>query len=118
MDPPDLLPSNIGSNSDITNNNNQQSLSPSDQNSTITSLVSVSNTENNNPSISLSTSNQDQSHQNQIVEYGTNLSFQDLLQQAKNVYKNQITESTRLQYLSANTGFVFFKFNNHCSYIL
>ena len=118
MDPPDLLPSNIGSNSDITNNNNQQSLSPSDHYSTITSLVSVSNTEHNNPSISLSTSNQDQSHQNQIVEYGSNLSFQDLLQQAKNVYKNQITESTRLQYLSANTGFVIFLFHNYRSYIL
>jgi len=118
MDTPDLPTSKLGYNSDIADNNNQQSLSPSDQNSTITSLVSVSKTEHNNPSISLSTSNQDQSHQNQIVEYGTNLSFQDLLQQAKNVYKNQITESTRLQYLSANTGFVIFLFHNYRSYIL
>ena len=102
MDKSNILPINIGSTNNNSNVINQQNQSPSNHNSsTITSLVSASNIDHDNNSISLATSSQGQSHQNQIVEYNSNQSFQDLLQQAKNVYKNQITESTRLQYCSA-----------------
>ena len=119
MDKSNILPINIGSTNNSSHNNNQQNQSPSIHNSsTITSFVSASNIDHDNHSLSIATSSQDQSHQNQIVEYSTNQSFQDLLEQAKNVYKNQITESTRLQYLSANTGFVIFLFRNYRSYIL
>ena len=111
MNKSNILPIKIKSTNNSSRNINQQNQSPSNHNSsTITSLVSASNIDHDNHSLSIATSSQDQSHQNQIVEYSTNQSFQDLLEQAKNVYKNQITESTRLQYLSANTGFVIFYF--------
>ena len=37
-----------------------------------------------------------------------------MLEESQQIYKNQITDSTRLQYLSANTAFV----KNYCSLIL
>ena len=62
---------------------------------------------NNNPhdssSISLLTTQPDSIHQNQVIE-NNNQSFQDLLQEVRNVCNIYITDSTHIQYLSANTS--------------
>ena len=62
---------------------------------------------NNNPhdnlSILLLTTQPDPIHQNQVIQYNN-----DQLEEAKHVYNNHITDSSRLQYLSANTALVIF----------
>ena len=55
-------------------------------------------------SISLLTTQPDQIHQNQEIKYKKTQSSQHLLEEARNVHNNHITDSTRLQYLSTNTS--------------
>ena len=83
-----IRPINIGSNNNSNDNINQQNQSPSNHHSsTKTSFMSESNIDNDNHSLSIATLSTGQSHQNQIVKYSIHKSFQDLLQQAKHVYK-------------------------------
>ena len=77
---------------------------------------------NKNPhdssSISLLTTQPDSTHQNQLIEYNNNRSFQQSLEEARNVHNNHITDSTFIQYLSANTSLVIFLFKNYLHVIL
>ena len=59
-----------------------------------------------------------QPNHSQIVKYNPNSTFQNFLEEAQQIYKNQITDSTQLQYLSAKTAFVVIIFKNYRSYIL
>ena len=61
------------------------------KNTTITSIIP-----NNQPTLS------------QVVEYNSNQTFENLKKEAENVFKNQITKTTQIQYLSANTRFCHF----------
>ena len=55
---------------------------------------------NNNPhdssSISLLATQPDSIHQNQVNEHNNNQPFQDLLEEARNVHNNHITDSKHL----------------------
>ena len=99
--------------------------------STITSGISLSNGNQSNPTISISISiisistttstlsvAPAQPNHSQIVEYDPNSTFQNLLEEAQQIYKNQRTDSKRLQYSSANTSFVTFIFKNYRRHFL
>ena len=85
----------------------------SDLHSNIPSVL-PNNNSHDNSSISLLTTQTDLIHQNQVIEYNNNQSFQDVLEEARNVQNNHTTYSTRLQYLSANKSLVIFLFKNYC----
>ena len=88
----------------------------SDLNSAILSVLP-----NNNPhnSSSLLTIQPDSIHQNQVIECNNNQYFQDLLEEIRNVHNNHITDSTRLQYLYANSSIiVIYLFKNYHHVIL
>ena len=68
----------------------------SDLHSNIPSILANKNPHDSS-SISLLTTQLDSIHQNQVIKYNNNLSFQDLLEEAKNVHNNHISESTCLQ---------------------
>ena len=78
--------------------------------STITSGNSLSNDNQSNPTPSTSTSTISVS---QIIKYDPNSTFQKLLKEAQQIYKNQINDTTRLQYLSTSTAFGIFIFKNY-----
>ena len=85
----------------------------------MTSEISLSNGNQSNQTTSVSTSTSTisvpptQTNHFQIVEYNPNSTFQNLLEEAHQIYKNQITDSTRLKYLSINIAFVIFIFKNY-----
>ena len=87
---------------------------------TTTSGISLSNDNQSNPTTPTFTSISAvpaQPDHSQIVKYNPNSFFQNLLKEAQQIYKNQKTDSTQLQYLSTNTTFVVFIFKNYRSYI-
>ena len=88
----------------------------------ITSGIALSNGNQSNPTTSTSTSTTSvtpaQLNYSQFVEYNPNSTFQNVLEEAQQIYQNQITDSTQLQYLSTNTAFVIFAFKTYHSYLL
>ena len=63
-------------------------------------------------SISLLTTQPDSIHQNQVIKYNNNQSFQNLLEEARNMHNNYVTDSKRLQYLSTMHLQLFFYSKN------
>ena len=90
--------------------------------SNITSGISVSIGNRSNPTTSTSTlttfSAQIQPNHYQINQYNRNSTYQNLLEEAQQIYKIQITDSTRHQYLSTNITYVIFIFKKYHSSIL
>ena len=69
----------------------------------VTNIENANSSENDidtNTSLSLLSNSFNQLHSNQLDEYDPKQCFQHLLQEAQQIYGNQITESIRLQYLS------------------
>ena len=83
-----------------------------------TPLVFANNNPYDNSSISLCTTQPDSIYQNQTIEYNCNQPFQDLLEEAKNVYNNHIMDSTHLQYHSAKAPLFIDLFKNYRHIIL
>ena len=97
----DMLEEDFSLNNNNSVTNSSLTIVTDSNNSTITSIIP-----NNQPIL------------NQVVEYNSNQTFQNLKKEVDNVCKNQITETTQLQYLSANTAFVIFIFTHYQSFIL
>ena len=103
QDPNQNINDNLASDTHNNSNNMTESIVFDDTNSNLHSNI-PSILPNINPhnssSISLLATQPDSIHQYQVIEYNNNQSFQDLLEEARNVHNNHITDSKRLQYLS------------------